>query len=545
MTVGEIGFNEFKDMLEELVANKDWLNIVEELLLLVKSQDDGTDNMEERKARALQHLECMDREIDDAENNLIFQWMLILHLELKTVDEDASSGDDADAAWHTFHSCFAGEIDICVVRFINTFLNRSVLIEGECKCQAEAILQALQSDAGEINLASLENEEKETIHFWKKVIKFRGTSNSNSNSDNNDSSSSSPAVMNIAPTIVKVPPPKSNSGAGDDNSNSSSQRKRLDPEAVENIVQAGDVISGHIYSAAKLASKGLTNYVAPAVSKGIEVVGDIIIDNTAPASDIPSISKEEDSPPSISNTSGLDIDMNSALSITEQSVKATDSIRRGTRTVAFGIRDFSTRQVHNATTTWKRHEIGKQIIPDDDVREAVVATGKVGIATLGAAALLTESIFETTKAVAETSVKVASDVAEHKYGEEAGKVVNNAGTATGNVLRTVTHVATLEAQVLTRAIARNTAKTGMEEKAQVSAHEQCKGDAEVDEDAKSNERGGEYVNQSLSKDEEILKESISNTVSTSKTMLNDLTAKTTNRIKEIVYESSFPADGRL
>jgi len=48
----------------------------------------------------------------------------------------------------------------------------------------------------------------------------------------------------------------------------------------------------------------------------------------------------------------------------------------------------------------ERERIGKQLIPDDDVRETVVATGKVGLSVLGAFALLIESMFEMTKAIA-------------------------------------------------------------------------------------------------------------------------------------------------
>ena len=46
-----------------------------------------------------------------------------------------------------------------------------------------------------------------------------------------------------------------------------------------------------------------------------------------------------------------------------------------------------------------------------------------------------------TSIVAETPVKVAMDVVEHKKGNEAGQVVNYAGTDTGNVLRTAMHIA--------------------------------------------------------------------------------------------------------
>ena len=86
--------------------------------------------------------------------------------------------------------------------------------------------------------------------------------------------------------------------------------------------------------------------------------------------------------------------------MTDNSVKATDSIRQGARTLAYAIRDFSARKVHHGTWAWNERELGNQLTPDDDVRETVVATGEVGLSVLGSYALLIESIFETTKAVA-------------------------------------------------------------------------------------------------------------------------------------------------
>jgi len=49
-------------------------------------------------------------------------------------------------------------------------------------------------------------------------------------------------------------------------------------------------------------------------------------------------------------------------------------------------------------------------------------------------------------------------VTTHKHGEEVGEVVKNTGVAAGNVLRTITHVGMIEASVLSKVVARNTAK---------------------------------------------------------------------------------------
>lgn len=212
-----------------------------------------------------------------------------------------------------------------------------------------------------------------------------------------------------------------------------------------------DAISNQIITAAQFAKVGMAKYVVPTVTKGIEAVGDIVINHTEP------LAKSNPQKPN-DKIHNNEKDLKYFVRISDQSVKTSDSIRRGARSVAFGVRDFSTRQVQSATTIWKEKELGKQMILDEDVLETIMATGKVGAATLGAAALLTETMFETTKAIAQTSVKVASDVANHKYGEDAGKLVQNTGDATGNVLRTITHVKMLKYQVLAQVIAKNTAK---------------------------------------------------------------------------------------
>ncbi len=68
--------------------------------------------------------------------------------------------------------------------------------------------------------------------------------------------------------------------------------------------------------------------------------------------------------------------------------------------------------------------------------------------------------------MAQTSVKVTADVAQHKYGGKTGQVIENTGVATGNVLRGITHVGTLEAKVMSKVIAQKTAKGTMEKRMQ-------------------------------------------------------------------------------
>ncbi len=81
---------------------------------------------------------------------------------------------------------------------------------------------------------------------------------------------------------------------------------------------------------------------------------------------------------------------------------------------------------------------------------------------MGATFNVAEAIFDATKKVAQSSVKVTADVAQHKYGGKTGQIIENTGTATGNVLRGITHVGTLEGRVLGKVIVQKTAKATME-----------------------------------------------------------------------------------
>ena len=59
-------------------------------------------------------------------------------------------------------------------------------------------------------------------------------------------------------------------------------------------------------------------------------------------------------------------------------------------------------------------------------------------------------------------MKATANVAQHKFGGNTGKVIENTGAAAGNVLRGITHVGTLDGKVLSKVIIQTTAKENME-----------------------------------------------------------------------------------
>lgn len=490
MAINDINSEEDEYLIQALAAKRDWPNVVEEILssssTMVRGQrrknyssdDDSNGNSDEtnshvenlkiEKTKAVECLEFLDEKHFPID--FLWKWMVLVFREVSgnghgcNDENEARTGSTNDSTDEVARphlqtqnlliqlSTYGNDIEIALISAINTLLvcdTRTLPSKIEAAEQAHMIQQILQNycqqleernDNGSITagVQAFDNhiQNDDISRFWNHV--FQCDTNQNKNMD---------AVLL---------PKSSVWGDLDDR-----RTKVTNPEDIEHIIAAGDQISGHILTAAELAQIGLEKYVAPTVSKGITAVGKLIINNTESFNRLEGENENEDS--TSGSTVDKDVDVKDLVNLTDASVQTTDSIRRGAETAAFGVRDFSTRKIHDASEAWKEMELGRHIIPDDDVRETVVATGKVGMATLGAAALLTESIFNTTKAIAQTSVDVASQVANHKYGEDAGKLVKNTGVTSGNVLRTITHVGMLEAQVLTKVIVKNTAKIEMQE----------------------------------------------------------------------------------
>ena len=245
---------------------------------------------------------------------------------------------------------------------------------------------------------------------------------------------------------------------------------------VSAIERRGDVMAKGIYEGAKLIENGLVNVVTPLLTKSIESVGSFAKDRIEPISGDDSDNDEED-------------DM--AISLSNDVVNATDKFRQGSQAVAFGVRDVSTKGIiASVSKKWEENDTTANLIQDDELRALVGAAGKIGIAALGASAVIGESIFETTKegtfssmissfclcyihnkrslhftpAVSQTSVKAVSELVALRHGSNAGKQIENIGEATGNVVRGITHIGTLEGQVVAKVAAKNAAKLQMNEK---------------------------------------------------------------------------------
>eukprot|EP00550_Attheya_septentrionalis_P005054 CAMPEP_0198280882 /NCGR_PEP_ID=MMETSP1449-20131203/916_1 /TAXON_ID=420275 /ORGANISM="Attheya septentrionalis, Strain CCMP2084" /LENGTH=427 /DNA_ID=CAMNT_0043976441 /DNA_START=134 /DNA_END=1417 /DNA_ORIENTATION=- len=212
------------------------------------------------------------------------------------------------------------------------------------------------------------------------------------------------------------------------------------------MIQGAEVAASYISGAARWVDKSLMSSV-PAMTSSIGVVGAFAKEHVEPMEK-----------PMIMNRSDEVV----TLTYSDAAKRATGGMRQTAQTAAVGIRDASTRGVHKLATKFEQEHLGEQLIPDKDWRDAVIATGTVGLATIGVVAVVAESLYETTKAVAQKTVSVTADVVGHKYGESAGKLVNDTGESAGNIVRTIKLVSMLSSgKTFTKSVAKNTGKTNV------------------------------------------------------------------------------------
>jgi len=214
-----------------------------------------------------------------------------------------------------------------------------------------------------------------------------------------------------------------------------------DRVSVSRAIKGGDAAVEAISSTAKLVSLGLSLSV-PVIHEGLDMAG----------SKLKSVLTPEEAPLLTPRTGEM------TLACTHAAKQATDKVRETARTALYGIRDASTEGISRAAKKFEEEKLGERLVPNKESRELLATAGKVGVASLGAVAIVGEAMFESTRSVAKKASNVTADVVSYKYGEEAGQVVKDVGDTTGNILRTATYVACLERRILTKVVAKNTAK---------------------------------------------------------------------------------------
>jgi hypothetical protein len=224
---------------------------------------------------------------------------------------------------------------------------------------------------------------------------------------------------------------------------------------VQHVVQGSDLAAAYIADAATLVEQGL-QWSVPFIHVGLEAAGDTIKSVMTPSQESPPQTKV-------------------VATCASAARRASDSVRETAMWTAIGIRDASASGIQMAAKTME--PLGAKLIPDNDHRQVLQGVGKVGVATVGAVAIVGEAVFETTKSVAQKTAAVTADVVRYKYGESAGNIVQDASATTGNVIRTLTHVAMLEGTIMTKAVAKHASREQLRPR-----HEEKKDEHAPDDD---------------------------------------------------------------
>lgn len=166
----------------------------------------------------------------------------------------------------------------------------------------------------------------------------------------------------------------------------------------------------------------------------------------------------------------LIVDQNAivAKAISSAAKRASEEVKDSTKWLLENAREASFKGLEMMSitldeTTNGRHRyiLHEKLSPES--AEALKAVGKVGMATLGATALVGEAMVETSRALVRKTGSVAADIVEHKYGADAGQVVLDASETADNLVRAASHVALLEHKVLAKSMAKSVGKEQIEE----------------------------------------------------------------------------------
>lgn len=107
-------------------------------------------------------------------------------------------------------------------------------------------------------------------------------------------------------------------------------------------------------------------------------------------------------------------------------------------------------------------EMAEQLSPES--REMIKAAGKIGVASVGAVALVAEAVVETSRSLSSKTAVVTADVVGHKYGSVAGEVARDAADTYTNILKTMGNITLASnGSKLVKTAAKNVGKNQIDE----------------------------------------------------------------------------------
>ena len=135
----------------------------------------------------------------------------------------------------------------------------------------------------------------------------------------------------------------------------------------------------------------------------------------------------------------VDRDAVVAITLADSLKRVSKGAKESTKVAIETFRHGTVRGVRVIATKFEQGGTGDSL--PTECCEALRAAGKVGVATIGAAAIVGEALLETSRALIETTASVTADVVHHRYGSSAGKVASDAGETAINIVCTLGNVA--------------------------------------------------------------------------------------------------------
>ena len=210
------------------------------------------------------------------------------------------------------------------------------------------------------------------------------------------------------------------------------------------ISKGGDVAAAFISRQAVRIEQGLemsTNCVTAGIERGGEKLKNVLVPEEVPV---------------LSTNPRAKV---LSLTYTDAAKRATDNVREGSRHAMLQIQAVSAKGIQTVTHTFNEKGVGERLVPDERNRTVMSAVGKVGMASIGAAALLADSLVVSTGQMTKTTAAVAAGLIEHKYGASAGQLARNSNDTIGNVLKSAAQVTLLlKSQSMTHSLAKQTTK---------------------------------------------------------------------------------------
>lgn len=128
-----------------------------------------------------------------------------------------------------------------------------------------------------------------------------------------------------------------------------------------------------------------------------------------------------------------------ALAISSSTKRASDYARQSSKRVAESTLDTTLSGLQTiGNKVEESTDLIDQLSPED--RERIKTAGKIGIASVGAVALVAEAVIETGRSLSSKALGVTADVVGHKYGSVAGEVAQDAADTYTNVVHTMGNI---------------------------------------------------------------------------------------------------------